>query len=825
MPLPEEPTRAPALSNPGTLLDMFCAFEHSQSECALYHDGYRTWKWRYGELGAAALWFAQRLDAAHVGKGDKVIFWSENRPEWLAALWGCLLSGVVVIPLDFRSSTDFVTRIQKLTEARIILLGDDTELACAEDCTTWRLSEMEWTRPGAPEKLRIRIDPEDIAEIVFTSGSTGEPKGVILTHGNILASIAGVVPFLNRYRKYVHYAGQLRLLNLLPLSHMFGQVLAAFVPPMIPASVVFLRSASPGEITRRLRQDGVVAAILVPKMLETLSEYASSKFPQPAVAGLSKARRVWQHRRLHRHLGWRFVCFVVGGAALETGLEDFWAWRGYFVIQGYGLTEAAPIVSFNEPGSAKRGTVGRILPGVEVKIAPDGEILLRGANITQGYFGSPEETSRAFKDGWFHTGDYGEQSPSGHLLIRGRKKETIVTPEGTKVIPEDVEQVLKAVPNVLDAAVVGKDRVRAVLVIEPGTDPESIIRIANQKLEAHQRIRDVVVWPGVQLPRTVATGKLKRVEILNWLEQNGAAPEEVTTPIAELLKKYAPGRTVSDRTTLDDLGLSSLDRVELMTDIERTLGTEVDESAFAGDRLAASLLASPAPVQAVKFPEWARAVPARIFRRVMQASVVMPFTRHYAKIAVNGQDVLESLTGPVIFAANHESHMDTPAILAALPERLRGKIAVAMWKEYFDAYFHPDQHTLQERIPMALLYWGLAGLFHAFPLPQSGLETRSSLQYMGKLVDEGFSILIFPEGGRTSTGEIGSFQPGVGLLADRLRIPVVPVRVRGLGQILSRSAKFPTPGRARVHFGKPLSLEGRDFVALARRVEDAVRNL
>jgi long-chain acyl-CoA synthetase len=811
-----------------TLLDVFSAFESSRHECVLYDDGYRRSISRFDEVAVAADRFAARLRSENIHKGDKVILWSENRPEWLAALWGCLLRGVIAVPLDFRSTFDFVARIQQITHAKLLVFGDATQPVDLQLCAVMPMSHVgqdDHESSDLSSRSAVEIQPDDVAEIVFTSGSTGEPKGVILTHANILASIAGVEPFLNQYRKYLRYAGTLRLVNLLPLSHMFGQVLAAFVAPTVPASVVFLSAISPQEITTQLRKTGAVAAIVVPKMLASLREHVTQKFPRPAEEGVGKARRVWQHRRLHRFLGWRFCCFIVGGAALETDLEDFWTRRGYFVIQGYGLTEAAPIVSFNAPGIAKRGTAGKLLPGVEIQIAADGEILLRGPSITQGYFSSPEETARAFHEGWFHTGDYGELGPSGHLIIRGRKKETIVTLEGLKVIPEDVERILTVLPGVRDAAAVGKDRVRAVLVVSPGTNPEDVISLANQRLETHQRIRDVTIWPYPELPRTPATGKLKRVEILRWLEQKGAEPVRTKDPLLDLLAKYAPGRTISHQTTLDELGLSSLDRVELMTDLEQTLGTRIDESFFAGDRKVNELLSAPPPTEEPEFPEWTHSPLVAPVRNVLQRSLVLPFTRHFVKLTVTGQEILERLDGPVILAPNHQSHLDTPAILAAIPPKLRHRIAVAMWKEYFDAYFHPERYSFGKRWQTTLLYWSIAGLFNAFPLPQTELGTRPSLRYMGKLVDDGFSILIFPEGGRMEGGEIQAFQPGVGLLAAKLSLPVVPVRLRGLDRVLPRSARFPARGEASVHFGEPLRLEGNNYMALARQVEEAVRNL
>ncbi len=216
---------------------------------------------------------------------------------------------------------------------------------------------------------------------------------------------------------------------------------------------------------------------------------------------------------------------------------------GYLVVQGYGLTETAPIVALSHPFHDREGTVGKPLGGVDLRIAADGEVLVRGENVTAGYFESPAETAAAFEDGWFHTGDVGELDPQGHLLIRGRKKEMIVTPEGLKVFPEDVEKRLNQIPGVRESAVIGKDRVHAVLVLDTGTNAEDIVRQANQTLEDHQKIRAVSVWTAGELPRTATTRKLRRAEIADAIAkgqtESRAKPEN---EFVALMQKYAPGR-------------------------------------------------------------------------------------------------------------------------------------------------------------------------------------------------------------------------------------------------------------------------------------------
>ena len=235
--------------------------------------------------------------------------------------------------------------------------------------------------------------------------------------------------------------------------------MATFVPPMLPGLVVFTRSYSPDDIVRQIRERRISVLVCVPKILEVLRDYIIRVAPEaaePPPAGMHWAKRWWHYRRIHKMFGFKFWAMVVGAAPLDPELEAFWGRLGFLVVQGYGLTETAPIVTLNHPLHAKRGAVGKPIAGVEIKIAEDGEILVRGENVTTGYYNAPEATREAFQDGWFHTGDIGELDADGRLLIKGRKKEMIVTPEGLNVFPEDVEHALNDQPGVLDSAVVGR---------------------------------------------------------------------------------------------------------------------------------------------------------------------------------------------------------------------------------------------------------------------------------------------------------------------------------------------------------------------------------
>jgi long-chain acyl-CoA synthetase len=370
------------------------------------------------------------------------------------------------------------------------------------------------------EPPQVGRSGSELAEIIFTSGATAEPKGVTITHANILANIVPVENEILKYRKWSIPFAPIRFLNLLPLSHMFGQSMATFIPPVLPGEVIFMTGVNPREIIRQIRTRRISVLVSVPRILDVLRAYIMEAVPEaatPAPPNTNWVRHWWHYRRVHNLFGWKFWSFIAGAAPLAPDLEAFWANLGFVVVQGYGLTETAPIVTLNHPFHTSQGSVGKPIGGVKVRIAEDGEILVRGANVTSGYFNGTAEDNASFEDGWFHTGDIGSVDEDGKVFVRGRKKEMIVLSDGLNVFPEDVERVLNATPGVKESAVVGNDRVHAVLVLDDGVTPESIVERANCELEAHQQIREVSVWPGDALPRTEGTGKLKRVAIRDWV--------------------------------------------------------------------------------------------------------------------------------------------------------------------------------------------------------------------------------------------------------------------------------------------------------------------
>ncbi|MEE2636701.1 MAG: AMP-binding protein [Acidobacteriota bacterium] len=831
-----------------TLLDYFDDRVRSPTEFFIHDDGYRVRRYSYDAVRHAALAFANRLDSAGVVAGDTVLFWGENRPEWIMAFWGCLLRGAVVVPIDYRTSIEFLASVGRTVNARLLLVGDEVAEINLEDLETWRLAELggEATFPGtpAPEHVPHATNRDDTAEIIFTSGATSDPKGVVITHRNVLANIVPVEREVSKYRKYGRPFFPLRFLNLLPLSHMFGQALGTFIPPMLPGVCVFMKGYSPHAIVEQIRRRKISVLVCVPKILDVLREHVVRLAPEVAETPADHphvTRRWWRYRQAHRLFGMKFWCFIVGAAPLDPDLEAFWQRLGFLVVQGYGLTETAPIVTLNHPFRTQRGSVGTPIGGVQVRIADDGEILVKGENVTTGYFGVDDDAAPVFEDGWFHTGDLGTLDEAGRLHVHGRKKEMIVTAEGLNVFPEDVERVVDTVPGVRESAVVGvpregSERVHAVVVLDTPTAPRQIASVANRALADHQRVREVLIWPGDRLPRTEGTQKLMRRTIKEWATQ-GASPTNTPTTghtrsVTSILERVAGGPVAQDA-RLDELGLSSLERVELIMVLEHELDVTVDERAVGEAGTVAELEAlvtgpsAPTRAETVDYPapRWNQSWVVRGARRAALALWLLPLTRLFAWIHVSGLEHVATVRGPVVFAANHQSFIDPSVILAALPPSHRYRVVTAMAKEFFSAHFHPGRHGVVERITNRVNYYLSTTFYNAFPLPQREAGTREALRYAGELIGAGNSLIIFPEGRRTLGDAIEPFQPGTTMLAARLEVPVVPVRLRGVDRVLGPGQRMARPGRVQVRFGPQMRLTGTDYHAMTARLEQAVNAL
>ena len=843
------------------LLSYLSDFIGRGDETAFGHQsGLRMIRWSYRQLATTSFQVARFLERRGIVKGDRVIIWSENRPEWVAAFWGCLLMGAIVVPLDEQSSTDFIERIDKQVKSKLILLGDEQSSEPFSSGEVIRLSELaELAADLSSDAYNcVTILPDDLAEIIFTSGTTAEPKGVCLSHRNLLANLLPLEKEIYRFRMLERLVHPLRFLCLLPLSHVFGQFMGMLVPQLLGGEVCFMQSRNPAEIISLIRREKINVASAVPRQLDTLRSKIendlaaagqTSEFREKFVSadGRHFLRRWWMFRRLHKQFGWRFLAFISGGATLDVEIENFWQRLSFAVIQGYGMTETASLISVNHPFKSSRGSIGRILPGHEVKIDQGGEIMVRGDNISAGYWQDGVKPLTG-EEGWWRTGDIAAKDKEGNLFFRGRKKELIVTAAGLNIYPEDLEAALNDQPEVRDSCVFGvqsphgPEPMAVILLREATADPAEIIRRANTKLNVSQHIRQWRIWDEADFPRT-STHKVRKGRVREQVLAD-QPPKQAKLTKSETLSDLIAGVSglnadaLRDETRLSsDLNLDSLGRVALLGALEDRYQVEIDESAITNETTVADIQKmiserseTRKPVQQTlsdyPYPRWALGRPVRWLRSIAYYLLVVPFLVVMCRPKVRGRERLTALSGPALFVANHISMVDPAMIMRALPIRFRHRLAVAMAGERLRAIRQGrDARNRFLRLFDPIRYLLVVIVFNVFPLPQkSGF--RRSFSYAGEAMDKGYSVLVFPEGRTTQDGRMNPFMSGTGLLAENLNVPVVPIKIEGLFNLKVERRYFSPPGTVTVTIGEPVVFEkGTDPAEITKRLEQAVREL
>jgi long-chain acyl-CoA synthetase len=837
-----------------SVTDFLDDFLRAGRECAyVQRRGYRTERWNYQQVADTASQFARELEARAVGKGDRVMLWGENCAEWVVAFFGCALRGAVAVPMDDAATPDFANRVSAQVQARLVVCSRKHAPRVAGPPVSV-LDELRQQGAGhvSDRYAAVAVETTDPLEIIFTSGTTAEPKGVVISHGNVLSNVAPLEAEIRKYLKYERWVHPVRFLNLLPVSHVFGQFLGLFLPPLMAGTVVFQESRNPSEVIETIRRERVSVLVAVPRLLQGLqdkiernleSEGDLGNFRQRLGAAESKhfLRRWWIFRKVHREFGWKFWAFISGGAALDDETEEFWGRLGYAVIQGYGLTETTSLVSVNHPFRLSKGSIGKVLPGREVKLAEDGEILVRGGGVAAGYWTGNELQAVSGEEGWYRTGDVGQLGADGNLYFKGRKKEVLVTPAGMNVYPADLEAALRQQPEVRDCAIVGLDRGGnaepcAVLILREATaDAEAVVQRANQQLAEYQRMREWLIWPESDFPRTsIGKPRLRAIRDVVLADRAaGPALGSGASPLAELIAKISGRAAPSLKPAAnleDDLRLNSLERVELLSALEDRYQVDLSETRFSAARTVGDLehlLQGQGTARAVyHYPRWALRWPVRWIRTATYYLLVRPAIMLLGWPRIEGREYLRRVKGPVLVISNHIDDVDVGFVQTALPARLRHRLATAAGGEALEILRTPALERGFLGRTYDRLKWTLGvALLNLFPLPRQAAFLRS-FSYAGECVDRGYSVLVFPEGQHTTDGKLLPFRAGVGLLVSHLGVPVVPMRIDGLFEVKQSGKKFALPGRIRVRIGEAEYFEaGTDPQKIAQYLEKRVSEL
>ena len=818
--------------------------------------GIRLERWTYAELGLRSRRLATVLAGLGVSRGTRVATWAANDPWLVAAYFAIWRLGAVVVPLDLRMAADVAVRIGRSAEPVLTLAGPDIPVADASALgapvlTLENLREMaDETEPCVSVQA---ASSDTIAEILFTSGTTSDPKGVMLTHGQLVHSARTIAITAGLRRE--------RALALIPLSHMYGQLVPVFYGLVAGCQLTFLAVLTPTTLVAAMRRDRITVITAVPQLLRLLMDGIEAEAARRGrLEQLRRLQRVALHlplrarRMLFRSVLARFGgelrTITCGGALLPAELQRSWEALGVVVIQGYGSTEC-PSITGHTRTARRMGTVGLPLAGMTVRLAPDGEVLVRGPNVMAGYWRKPDDTAVALAGGWAHSGDAAEIDAHGELVIRGRTRDRITLPSGLKVYPDDVEAAIGEDTAIRGAVVLESSSGRLAAVLLPATpevgddELDRAIGHANDRLAAHQRVGTWVRYDGDDFPRT-HTLKVRRRDVEDWFraresgradapEQPFAAPGSGVAParvdpvsvdlvmpallrlVADVRRAAgAPAVALDPAMPLEALGFDSLGRVGLALQVEDVFGVSLDDTEIAEatdlTALAAIIVGRRGATMPPEPSRWAHGRFARLVRRVLDRLVTGPLVALLARPAVTGLEHFRVDAGPVLICANHSSHLDAPTLRYVLPARVRNRTAIAAAADYFFA-----GSPLGPVVALATA---------AFPFGRTE-HVRESLERVASYVDDGWNIILFPEGTRSTTGQMGPFKSGIGLLATQLAVPVVPAAIVGAYEVLPKGRRLPRRrGRVRVAFGPPLVFErGCGPQEATARIEVAVRRL
>ncbi|MGB8990493.1 MAG: AMP-binding protein [Desulfobaccales bacterium] len=838
------------------------AREAAHGVALIFREGDLLREYTYGQLYRHSLAVAGWLQAQGVAKGERVAILLENRPEWPMSYFGILLAGAVAVPLDPASRWDHIQYALEQTGARIIFTWPQAPLPQLQQVPFLEKIALVGesgeaggkiinfaevlTSSGGEAGLPV-IGPDDLASIIYTSGTTGIPKGVMLTHKNFSANCRAIAQ-LNAIRPDDN------VLAILPLHHALPFTATLLLPLFSRAKITYLDTLKAEAILRCIKEQQVTLLVLTPQVLQHFYQGMQRQLaliPWPArpllLAYLNFSRRMSQFlgvnparplfRKFHRALGEQFRFFISGGAKLPESLAENLARLGFTVLEGYGLTETAPVVTFNPPEAPRLGSAGRPLPGVEVKILhPDaagvGEILIRGDNVMAGYFHNEAATREVLQDGWFHSGDLGYLDRDGYLYIRGRIKDIIVLASGKNLSAEEVGQHYLQAPSIKEMFVTTDERAeKLAAVVVPDLDffrktgetdiydkVKWDLELLSRDLEPYKRVRDVVLI-NEELPKT-RLGKVKIHEAQRLYRERAGqryvkrkpAVEEGLSPVGEAVVAVLARQIGDSRISLDDhveldLGLDSLGLVELLAALESRFNLKIKDEEFTGiftvrelisfiearhpeaapqpeaePAAWGSLLMTDPPSALLRHLGMAGGLTARMVTQGLTATLGSWF-RWMFDLKVYGR---ERLTGRgCIFCPNHGSFLDGFILAYAVPGPLRHRLFSLGYSGYFDVPVVRDLLKLIRVIPV-----------------DSARNVVTAMQVSSFILRHGQFLAIFPEGFRTPTGEVGQFKKGVAILARELDVKLVPVYIQGSYEAWPPGVTLPRPRPIRVVFGR-----------------------
>ncbi|MBN1925192.1 MAG: AMP-binding protein [Prolixibacteraceae bacterium] len=753
----------------------------------------------------------QQFAELYENKGySKVAIYAENCPAWIFAFYSALQNNCIPVPIDFLASSDDVAYIVDDCTPELIFISRGMSEAFSKTVLTTKhkpeilvfkdiipdenVSESNWQGPA---------DENETAVIIYTSGTTGSPKGVMLSYINLHENIKAVIDA-------GIYIPERQVMIFLPLHHVFPLVGSMMTPLYVGSTMVICPSMQSSDLMKTFTDNTIGVFLGVPRLYELMYRGIKAKIDKSFIGRtLYKLVMVTKNRKLgkkifkkvHEGFGGRLEYMIAGGAALNKEVGTFFHALGFNILEGFGMTEAAPMITFPRPGKVKIGSTGQALPGLKVEIR-EGEIVAKGPSIMKGYFNRPEETAEVVKDGWLYTGDLGYLDKDGFLYITGRKKEIIVLPNGKNINPVEVEMKLDSYSGAIKEAGVflHNEMLHAVIVPDFSFLSENgvvdidqyfrneVISPFNAEMSSYKRIMQFTLVK-TELPRT-RLSKMQRFKLAELVENKKKADTKSEKPTSKeyhAIKSFIESQVdmdiLPDHHIVFDISMDSLGKLSLIDFIERSFGIKFDEE------------------QLVKFPSVRKLAEHIQLNKLFHKSekhdtswsddlkdesdVILPkasfllrpivlavrgFFRLFFKFEVKGLENIPD--GPCFIAPNHESKLDAFLVLSYLNR-----------STLKNTYSYAKKEHVKSRVRKYL-----ASYTNVIVMDLSK-DLKHSIQKMAEVVKQGKKILIFPEGTRTQTGELGEFKKTYAMISTELNVPVLPVAISGAYSAMSSGAK------------------------------------
>jgi long-chain acyl-CoA synthetase len=797
-------------------------------------------KLTYAELSLKINQYAQLFkDKAY----KKVAIYCENRFEWVYAFYAGWLSDCVVVTIDYMSTVDDVAYILNDSKPEVIFSSKlkEKDIHAAMERLDYTYNFFNFDSLTLPEVSKqfawnVPSDNEKTAVIIYTSGTTGSPKGVMLSFTNLLANLKGVTQDVKIFQE------DRQVLMLLPLHHILPLLGTMIAPLNVGATIVMSPSMQSSDLLETLKNNKVAIMIGVPRLYEVIYKGLKTKVFASAMGRIfykvlskiksrSLAKKVF--KKVHDGFGGNLDIMVSGGAALSPEVGGFFMNLGFTILEGFGMTESAPMITFNRPHNARIGTPGQLLEGVQVEIR-DGEIVAKGSNIMQGYYNRPEETAQVIKDGWLYTGDLGYFDKNGFLFITGRKKEIIVLSNGKNINPVDIEEKLeKGSPYISEAAVfLHQEQLHAVIIPDYNEladkeikDPEEFFKETvfpeyNSQVASYKRVMKFTIAKS-DIPRT-RLGKIQRFKLADLVEapvkknKKGDDPDSEEYKTIKIFIESQTNEEISPDDHLEfDVALDSLGKLGLIDFIDKTFGLKIEEDRllqFPSIRKLVDFITDNKLRHKVENMDWSAILKERVSLKLPKAWPTQGFinksSKYFFKLyfRFKGSGVENIPEGPCIIAPNHQSFFDGLFVSSLIKNRTMKS-----------TYFYAKKKHVNNRF---LRFLANKNNVVVMDLNK---DLKESIQKLAEILKMGRKVIIFPEGTRSKDGGLGEFKKTFAILSKELNVPVVPVAICGAHDALPSGKFFPRIfTRVQVNFLSPINPEQYTYDTLSEVVKKEI---